>query len=296
MIFHAAALNSQSKIIVDPSSRYALICDDAKSALKDCPNGNFGAVITSPPYWGLRSYGINGEIGSEETLEEYLSSLVEVFRDVRRVLRDDGVMWLVIGDAYTAGHRRYRAVDRRFGPRGMSARPKTPKGLKPKELIGLPWRLAFALQEDGWYLRTDVVWAKPNPMPESVRDRPHRSHEFIFLLSKCASYYFDYANFENLPTENGKFGRSVWNVSVGIDRRGTGHPAAFPIDLVVPCLMSSVRPNDLVLDPFCGSASVGVACLNTGRRFVGIDIAREFVEQAHKSLARSNEISSLNGL
>lgn len=290
---HYREKSADNDLFIDPQQRYALICDDAAHSLKMCPDGNFGAVITSPPYWGLRKYGSKDEIGGEETLDLYLNALVAQFREVRRVLRDDGVMWLVMGDAYTSGHRRYRAPDKRFGPRYMSERPKTPIGLKPKELIGLPWRLAFALQEDGWYLRTDIVWAKPNPVPESVKDRPHRSHEFIFLFAKNERYFFDRDNFSHPALGAGRFGRSVWSVGVGHDRRNTGHPAAFPVDLVMPCVISSTRPNDLVLDPFCGSASVGLSCLRVGRRFVGIEIVKDFFDQAKISLENLAKQNSL---
>lgn len=262
--------------------QYALICGDARKVLSSAPSNHVATVITSPPYWGLRSYGIKGEIGSEETLDDYLGALVEVFREVRRVLRDDGVLWLVIGDTYTSGHRRYRAEDKKFAPRGMSIRPRTPEYLKPKELIGLPWRLAFALQQDGWYLRTDIVWAKPNPMPESVRDRPHRSHEFVFMMTKSVSYFFDRDYFERPTISRGRFHRSVWSISVG--QRRCNHPAACPIELVTPCVVASSRPGDLILDPFCGSGSVGLSCLRIGRRFVGIDLVSTYLNQAHASL------------
>lgn len=267
--------------------RYSLVCGDSQTVLRSLPEKTFASVVTSPPYWGLRCYGTEGEIGSEDTLDEYLSSLVSVFREVHRVLRDDGVLWLVVGDAYTSGHRRYRAEDKKFGPRGMKIRPRTPTGLKPKELIGLPWRLAFALQDDGWFLRTDVVWAKPNPLPESVKDRPHRSHEFVFMMTKSLNYFFDRDYFEHPSLSHGRFGRSVWSVSVG--RRKTGHPAAFPIELITPCVISSSRPGDLVLDPFCGSGSVGLSCLRVGRRFVGIEVVPAFVDQARISLDQLSE-------
>jgi len=155
------------------------------------PDSSVQCVVTSPPYLGLRDYGVAGQIGLEPTVEEYVAVMVEVFREVRRVLRKDGTLWLNIGDSYTSGDRTWRAPDKKNQARAMSIRPDTPEGLKPKDLIGVPWRLAFALQQDGWYLRSDIIWHKPNAMPESVKDRPTRSHEYIFLLSKSASYYYD---------------------------------------------------------------------------------------------------------
>lgn len=264
---------------------------DARRVLKTLPDEKFSLVVTSPPYWGLRSYGHRDEIGAETTVEEYLSRLVEVFGQVRRTLRQDGVLWLVIGDTYTSGNRTYRAADQKSAARAMSNRPATPKGLKEKDLVGLPWRVAFALQADGWYLRSDVIWAKPNPMPESVRDRPHRSHEYVFMLTKSSNYYFDREAFSHPTFGEARFGRSVWTVPVG-SRRG-GHPAAFPIELVMPCVLSSSGPQDHVLDPFSGSGSVGLSCLRTSRRFTGIEIVPEFADSAYlvlEELAAQNKV------
>jgi len=150
-------------------------------------------VVTSPPYWGLRDYGIEGQLGLEQTLEGYVESMVQVFREVWRVLRDDGTLWLNLGDTYASGMRSAYDDDRHKyqTARAHDKRPPTPNGIKPKDLIGIPWRVAFALQADGWYLRSDIVWHKPNPMPESVTDRPTKAHEYLFLLSKSASYFYD---------------------------------------------------------------------------------------------------------
>ncbi|MDR4149299.1 site-specific DNA-methyltransferase, partial [Bacillus thuringiensis] len=170
--------------------------------LKTFPDNFVSTVVTSPPYWGLRDYGVDGQIGLEATVEEYVSNLVSVFREVKRVLRDDGTLWLNLGDAY-AGSGGGRNADGKGNPgnnhfqsvgqvTGIVSVTKSVDGLKPKDLIGLPWRVAFALQQDGWYLRQDIVWNKPNAMPESVRDRPTKSHEYIFLLSKSPKYYYDH--------------------------------------------------------------------------------------------------------
>jgi DNA modification methylase len=147
--------------------------------------------VTSPPYYGLRDYGHDGQLGLEKTPVEYIAKLVEVFRAVRDVLADDGTLWLNIGDSYASGNRKTRDNDGKLQQRGMSTRPADPAGVKPKDLIGIPWMLAFALRADGWYLRQDIIWHKPNPMPESVTDRCTKAHEYMFLLSKSERYYFD---------------------------------------------------------------------------------------------------------
>lgn len=273
---------------------FKVVTGEAQRVLRSVPDGVISAVVTSPPYWGLRTYGHPDEIGRESTLEEYIGRLVEIFREVRRVLAQDGVVWLVMGDAYTAGHRTYRADDKRHKVRGMAYRPRTPAGLKEKDLIGLPWRVAFALQADGWYLRTDVIWAKPNPIPESVRDRPHRSHEFVFMLTKAPKYYFDSDGFAHPTLAGGQYARTVWSVSVG--QRQSGHPAAFPLELVTPCVLSSTKPRAIVLDPFAGSCSVGLTCLRLGRRFLGIEILRAHVVESRKmlrQLSKQNEFESV---
>ncbi|MEK4122265.1 DNA-methyltransferase [Lysinibacillus sp. FSL K6-0102] len=170
--------------------------------LKTLSDESVNTVVTSPPYWGLRDYGVDGQIGLENSVEEYVSALVDVFREIKRILKDDGTVWLNLGDAY-AGSGKGRNADGKGNPSknhmqsngqfdGIVKISKNVDGLKPKDLIGLPWRVAFALQADGWYLRQDIVWSKPNPMPESVTDRPTKSHEYIFLLSKQPKYYYDH--------------------------------------------------------------------------------------------------------
>ena len=168
-----------------------LLQGDVCAVLATLPAASVHCVVTSPPYWGLRDYAMVGQLGSERTLAEYLANMTAVFRAVWRVLRDDGTLWLNMGDAYTSGGRTWRAPDKKNSGRAMSYRPDTPERLKPKDLIGLPWRLAFALQADGWWLRRDVIWDKPNPLPESATDRPAISHEYIFLLTKAERYFFD---------------------------------------------------------------------------------------------------------
>lgn len=169
----------------------SILKGDCRDVLPTLPDGSVHCVVTSPPYWGLRDYGIEGQIGAEMKVTDYIDDLVKLFREVRRTLRDDGTLWLNIGDSFTSGGRTWRDADEKNKGRAMSYRAPTPDGLKPKDLIGVPWRLAFALQDDGWWLRSDNVWAKPNGMPESVADRPTRKHEYCFLLTKSERYYYD---------------------------------------------------------------------------------------------------------
>ncbi len=252
---------------------------DTFNVLQRLPAASVRCVITSPPYWGLRDYNIEGQIGLEPTLQQFLNRLVAVFGEVRRVLADDGTLWLNIGDGYTSGNRGYRATDKKNPARAMSVRPDTPDGLKPKDLMGIPWRLAFALQEDGWYLRSDIVWNKPNAMPESVKDRPTRSHEYLFMLTKSEKYYYDYEATREIGL-NGKprNRRSVWDVNT-LPFAGA-HFATFPQALVEPCVAASSEPGDYVLDPFFGSGTVGVVCQQAGRRYVGIELCPEYVSLA----------------
>jgi DNA modification methylase len=176
-------------------NKWRILCGDSVGQLKTLPSSSVHTCVTSPPYWGLRNYGVEGQLGLEKTPEEYVARMVDVFREVKRVLRDDGTLWLNIGDSYAA-NRSYQVPSTKGGPKHSPAQANqssnsVPPGLKPRDLVGIPWMLAFALRSDGWYLRSDIIWAKPNPMPESVTDRPTKSHEYLFLLSKSADYYFD---------------------------------------------------------------------------------------------------------
>jgi DNA modification methylase len=185
---------------------------DAREILREMPANHFDCVVTSPPYWGLRNYGNEKQIGAEETVDAYITDLVQLFREVRRVLAEDGTFWLNIGDSYTSGGRTWRDADVKNKGRAMDYRAPTPEGLKPKDLIGIPWRLAFALQADGWYLRTDIIWNKPNCQPESVKDRPTRSHEYVFLFSKSQKYHYNrQAILNRKPKTAERFGASKQN-------------------------------------------------------------------------------------
>lgn len=255
-----------------------IIESDAAIALQRLPSASVQCIVTSPPYWGMRDYGIEGQIGLEDKLQQYINKLVSVFTEAKRVLRDDGIFWLNIGDGYTSGNRGYRAPDKKNPARAMSVRPDTPEGLKPKDLLGLPWRLALALQADGWYLRSDIIWNKPNAMPESVKDRPTRAHEYVFMFTKREKYYYDYLSVK----ENGRNKRTVW--SVNTMPFSEAHFATFPPALIEPCISASTREDDFVLDPFFGSGTVGVVCQEHKRRFVGIELNGEYVEIAKKRL------------
>ena len=261
-----------------------LINADAISGLATLSDESVQCVVTSPPYWGLRDYGMDGQIGAEPTLSEYVENLVKVFDDVWRVLRSDGVFWLNIGDGFTSGGRTWRQADGKLPARGMSYRPDTPEGMKPKDLMGVPWMVAFALRAQGWYLRTDIVWNKPNANPESVRDRPTRSHEFVFMFSKNERYFYDVdATVE--PTGNRKGTRrkrSVWDVNT--EPFPEAHFACFPPKLVEPCVLASSRPGDVVLDPFFGSGTVGQVARNLGRDFIGIELNGDYVDIAKRRL------------
>lgn len=258
---------------------------DSLTVLSGMEPGRFQTCITSPPYWGLRDYGIRGQIGAEPTLPEYIEHLVAVFREVRRVLKPDGTLWLNVGDGYTSGGRTWRDADKKNPGRGMDYRPKTPLGLKPKDLLGIPWRLAFALQADGWFLRADIVWNKPNAQPESVKDRPSRCHEYVFLLTASERYFYDHEAVKEpalLKKSALRSKRTVWHVNT--EATPDAHFATFPTALVEPCILAGSRTGDRVLDPFFGSGTVGVVCTELGRAFDGIELKDEYAAIARRRL------------
>lgn len=255
----------------------AILIGDSAEILRVLPDGLFQTCVTSPPYWSLRDYSAEGQIGLDTSLQDYLARLVDVFEEVRRVLREDGTLWLNIGDSYTSGGRTWRAPDKKNPVRAMQTRPPTPDGLKPKDLIGVPWRLAIALQEAGWFLRTDIVWNKPNCQPESVKDRPTRCHEYVFLFSKSEHYYYD-AHAQRGPNDRNL--RTVWDINT--QAFPEAHFATFPTTLVERCLALSSKPRDLILDPFLGSGTTGQVALQMQRRFVGIELNQEYAAIARR--------------
>jgi DNA modification methylase len=273
--------------------------------------------VTSPPYFGLRDYGNEGQIGLEQTPDEYVERLVGVFREVRRVLRDDGTLWLNLGDSYAgAGYSNHDNTGGAQRIDGGKQRHLSGSGLKNKDLIGIPWRVAFALQADGWYLRQDIIWHKPNPMPESVTDRCTKAHEYMFLLAKKPRYYYDAEAvkedsvdpegsakryeapfFVGDKHESGGYSangathtagikkfngtrnrRSVWTVAT--KPFSGAHFAVFPPDLIEPCILAGALEGGVVLDPFTGSGTTGVVSGNHGRRFVGTELNPEYAAMA----------------
>ena len=255
-----------------------LVCGCASEAMELVPDRSVQTVVTSPPYWSLRDYEVDRQIGRDDPLNEYLTRIVEVFEKLRRVLTDDGTVWLNVGDAYTSGNRRYRAPDKKNRARAMAVRPVTPEGLKPKDLIGLPWRLAFALQDAGWWLRSEVVWYKPNAHPESVRDRPTKAHETVFLLAKSQDYYYD---IDSVRGPNRRRLRTVWDIPTEPQRRNgvdDDHPAMMPMTLARRCVAITSRPHDVVFDPYAGSGTTLLAARDLGRKWVGVELNPTFVD------------------
>lgn len=262
---------SQVRRSLDRGSNLVLI-GGAESALRSVPSGVVRTAITSPPYWSLRDYEAEGQIGRDETLEEFIKALVRIFDEVRRTLTEDGTVWVNIGDSYTSGNRGWRAPDRKNPARAMSVRPPNPEGTKDKDLIGVPWRFALAMQDAGWYVRSDIIWYKPNCQPESVRDRPTRSHEHIFLLSKSERYHYNQAA---ITGPNGRRLRDVWDINT-VGYPGA-HFATFPAELVRRCALIGSEPGDIVLDPFLGSGTTAEVAASHGRRFIGTEINPDYV-------------------
>jgi site-specific DNA-methyltransferase (adenine-specific)/site-specific DNA-methyltransferase (cytosine-N4-specific) len=286
-LFPQVEEDSNEQPRASPDNLCEIIVDDAREVLPRFPDGHFQAVVTSPPYWGLRDYGVDGQIGAEMNLDEYVSHLVRLFGEVRRVLASDGTFWLNLGDSYTSGGRTWRDDDAKNKGRGMAYRAPTPEGLKPKDLVGVPWRVAFALQADGWYLRSEVIWNKPNCQPESVKDRPTRSHEYIFLFSKSERYkYNSEAIQENAigGDQERKNRRSVWNINT--EPYSGAHFAIYPRELVRLCVLAGSKRGDRVLDPFFGSGTTGIVCNELGRHSVGIELKPEYAELAKQRLLK----------
>jgi len=258
----------------------SIILGDTRQVLKAIPDDTFQCCVTSPPYWGVRDYGVKGQIGAEPLLPDYVKDLVSIFSEVRRVLKPNGTFWLNIGNTYTSGGRTWRQEDSKNRGRAMSYRPDTPEGLKKKDLIGVAWMLAMACQMDGWYLRNDIIWNKPNCQPESVRDRLTVSHEYLFLMTKSEQYDFDQQAIRE-QTKDGtgfKNKRTVWNINT--EPFLEAHFAVFPRELVRPCILAGSNQGDLILDPFFGSGTVGEVAQELGRRTVGIEMKEDYVKIA----------------
>ncbi len=267
---------------------------DALALLKTLPDESVNSLITSPPYYGQRDYGSDEQIGLESTPEKYVAALVNVFHEAKRVLRKDGTLWLNIGDSYvgaTSQHKEGGSQGKtsRYSKKHMNGVPTTGRsernrtfyamGLPMKSLVGMPWRVAFALQSDGWILRCDIIWHRPSAS-ESVKDRPTHAHEYIFMFSKRQRYYYD-RNFMLSPT--GANIQSVWQVS-GSPFTG-GHCAAFPSELIEPIVLAACPEQGVILDPFGGSGTVGLVSQQHHRHFVLCEINAENAEMARKRIA-----------
>lgn len=322
-------------------SSWKLLCGDALAELAKLPEQSVQTCITSPPYYGLRDYGVEGQIGLEETPEQYILKLVEVFAGAGRVLRDDGTLWIVIGDSYATTHQGkhgkqhgsgFHATGETYSESVAVRRTHAvPFGCKPKDLLGIPWMLAFALREAGWYLRSEIIWAKSisgpvyrggSCMPEAVTDRPTKSHETIFLLSKQERYFFAQEAIKEpahdwsrggpgegikktkhyAPANGGNAGlgqlaaryrtgtvepkrnmRSVWHVNPRAFKGA--HFATFPSELIEPMLRAGSRPGDMVLDPFSGAGTTALVAVGLGRDALGIELNPEYVALARKRMA-----------
>lgn len=304
---------------------------DCRDLLAQMPDESVHCCVTSPPYFGLRDYGHADQIGLEPTPAAYVEQMVAVFREVRRVLRDDGTLWLNLGDSYAA-NRGYQVPSTKGGPKHSESQAAggkgsiVPDGLKPKDLIGIPWRVAFALQADGWYLRQDIIWHKPNPMPESVRDRCTKAHEYLFLLSKSERYHFDaeamrepavkgpqrmQANPKTArrrsvgPMARGEEGfnhqyadsERIWAADGKRNRRSVwtvatkpypeAHFATYPPALIEPCILAGCPHEGLVLDPFTGSGTTGAVAIKHARQFVGCELNAEYVKLAEARIQKA---------
>lgn len=289
---------------------------DCIETLKQLEEQSVNTCITSPPYWGLRDYGEADQLGLENTPEEFVENLVKVFREVKRVLRDDGTVWLNLGDTYSATRWSNTPSTTGISQSHSDIVLQKKTKLPDKNLVGIPWRVAFALQQDGWYLRQDIIWHKPNPMPESVKDRCTKAHEYIFLLSKSPKYYFDNeaikedSVFVNSKGEKGKpnsaksIGKSTkdkdgFNIRDGFKNMGAyrkrnkrsvwtittkpfkgAHFATFPMDLIEPCVLAGCPMGGTVLDPFGGSGTTGIVAANHGRNAVLLELNAEYIEIA----------------
>jgi DNA modification methylase len=306
-----------------------ILIGDVRDRLKDLPDGSVNCIVTSPPYFGLRDYGVAGQIGLEPTPDEFVATMVAVFREARRVLRDDGTLWLNLGDSYAANGVKATGrndAGRNFtggggnnpgsGNPGRMGSIRVDHGLKPKDLIGIPWRVAFALQADGWYLRSSIIWHKPNPMPESVTDRPTSAHENIFLFAKSQRYFYDA---EAVKEESSTFGRQNTNglSPKMLEKQALGHVSAktgmvdpyayekrnlrnvwtiptepfpgshfavFPPALIEPCIKAGCPVGGTVLDPFGGAGTTGLVADRLGRNALLIELNPEYAEMARRRI------------
>ena len=302
------------------SPSYRIIIGDALNELKELPSGSVNSCVTSPPYWQLRDYGVAGQIGLEKTPEVYVASLRAVLREVKRVLRSDGTLWLNLGDTYASSlpsPRRNELGKENMLHGNLSSRKFGSSGVRHKSLVGIPWRVVFAMQEDDWIIRSEIIWHKPNAFPESFKDRPTKAHDYIFLLSKSTRYYYDidairephkltslhnrrapwtgksWRGAPNGVTETmkrtqschplGRNRRSVWTIPTkGFSGQ---HFSTFPEKLVEPCILAGCPPNGVVIDPFAGTGTTLVVAQRLGRRSIGIELSAAYADLAKNRLA-----------
>jgi len=264
--------------------------------MKEIDSGSIHCCVTSPPYFGLRDYGHDAQIGLEKTPEEFVSKLVDVFREVKRVLRDDGTLWLNIGDSYngSGGQGTKPNIMSKEAAQGRGGKAIKVDGIKHKDLIGIPWMLAFALRSDGWYLRQDIIWNKPNPMPESVQDRCTKAHEYIFLLAKSKKYYYDNESIKEISSSKSKGydkanKRSVWTVPT--KPYSGAHFATFPTDLIEPCVKAGCPIGGTVLDPFSGAGTTGLVAQRHGRNAILCELNEGYAAIAEKRI-RDDSLTS----
>ena len=311
-----------------------ILIGDVREQLKQLADQSVNCVVTSPPYWGLRDYGNDGQIGLEQTPEQYIEQMVLVFREVWRVLKNDGTLWLNLGDSYASFRDGKATPDT---TRGDSKGTLVPKGsaanrmansfagssIKHKDLVGIPWRVAFSLQQDGWYLRQDIIWHKPNPMPESVMDRCTKAHEYIFLLTKSSKYYFDNEAIKEPSAQLGKtnirFGgnkygdnddpkhatksgntyvdsgkrnkRSVWTVTTRPFKGA--HFATFPPQLIEPCILAGCPEGGTVLDPFFGAGTTGLVAQRHNRKWIGCELNPEYAAIAQARIEAESTLFTI---
>lgn len=308
-----------------------ILCGDALEMLRTLPDNSVHCYVTSPPYYALRDYGVDGQIGREDTPAQYVARLTDVFSEVRRVLRPSGTLWLNIADTYAGKGNQGDSVDPKY-PNGRTGQTvainRRVEGCKAKDMIGIPWMLAFALRDSGWYLRSDIIWMKANPMPESCKDRPSRCYEHVFLLTKSRSYYYDAAAIAEPVAESTpmrmrrKFGKNKY--SAGIpgqahqhlnDYRPNGyaeedipllrnkrdvwqinsvpykgaHFAAYPPKLVETCLLAGCPQDGIVLDPFLGSGTTAAVAKQMGRHYIGIELNPDYCELAKQRIGGVTE-------
>lgn len=279
--------------------RDQVIIGDAMAHLFRVSSESVQTCVTSPPFFGLRDYGVDGQLGQEDTPEEYVEALVKAFDQVKRILTPDGTLWLNLGDSYTPDHAQKRSdAGTNWGKHkpigGSRSRDRRgPQGdRKAKDLIGVPWMVAFALRKAGWYLRSEIIWSKANPVPEGVKDRPTRGHETVFLLSKSKTYYYDWeAILEDAEVEGEtRNRRTVWTIRT--KTYPEAHFAVFPEELPERCIRAGSRPGDLVMDPFCGSGTTLAVAAELGRDYLGIELNPDYEHLIRERLRPAVEYRS----